>query len=464
VYSNDIDKRARWQEMVCWAEANGCTHLTDVPSARFHKTAHPTAHKMGPAGGPLYRTWNFEEKQRPSTPEVAAALEALRADWDAIAGPELAEATEPLRFTGAKQRRLVVAARAGHRPPWGGWTWRSKSPTIRRAFTDFRRAINEAISPLEIDHVGFSVAEPLPAEAPAADGDALGPQYGGDNGFTAQMRLHQSRYRLERLGVPCGTGPGRASTRRYGNMLRPEDAERGCNFLSPQIFAVAQERLAQDSDRVEPFRLLHNMLSSQPMCFNLVGPLVRDHALASRLLSATLNEPVEVVDVRVEFSPTPAAEHLADRTSFDAYIEYVGERGRGFVGVETKLTEPFSQKAYDRPEYRRWMRPGGPWRDPHSPRVADIAHNQLWRDHLLAIALRDRQGSPFARGTLLLVSHPGDPACRRVTAGYAELLTPGDDTFVDWPLDRLLETWEAAAPEQQAWLQAFRERYEVVGA
>lgn len=297
--------------------------------------------------------------------------------------------------------------------------------------------------------------------APAGDGDPLGPQSPSDSAFAAQMRLHQSRYRHERLGLPCGTGPQRGSTRRYGNMLRPEDGARGANFLSPEIFAVVQERLAQDTDRVEPFRLLHNMLSSQPMCFNLFGPLVRDHALASRLVSAMLGKAVEVVDVRIEHAPSPSEEYLADRTSFDAFIAYESAGGRGFVGIETKLTEPFSRKSYDRPEYRRWMRPGGPWRDPRSARAADMAHNQLWRDHLLAVALRDHPGSSFGEGQLVLVRHPGDGDCGRVVAGYEELLVPGDETFVDWPLDRLLAVWEGSAPDEGGWLGAFRERYAV---
>jgi hypothetical protein len=303
-------------------------------------------------------------------------------------------------------------------------------------------------------------AAPSMPRAPEAS-DGLGPQSSSDGAFAAEMRLHQSRYRHERLQVPCGTGPRRGSTRHYGNMLRPADGARGCNFLTPEIFAVVQERLAQDTDRVEPFRLLHNMLSSQPMCFNLFGPLVRDPALASRLVSALLGQEVEVVEVRIEHAPSPAEEYLADRTSFDAFIVYDGPVGRGFVGIETKLTEPFSQKSYDRPEYRRWMRPGGPWREEASARVADIAHNQLWRDHLLAVALRDHPRSSFVEGRLVLVRHPGDESCGRVVAGYQELLVPGDTTLVDWPLDRLLAVWEGVAPERGAWLRAFRERYGV---
>ena len=43
-----------------------------------------------------------------------------------------------------------------------------------------------------------------------------------------------------------------------------------------------------------------------------------------------------------------------DNTSFDAFIEFeLAEGGLGFAGIETKLTEPFSQKLYDGPAYRR---------------------------------------------------------------------------------------------------------------
>jgi hypothetical protein len=352
---------------------------------------------------------------------------------------------------------------------WRAWVGRCISenngngviPSLRKAGRSGGQQLWERTTVGSSVRATAAVGQGARSGAPADDADPLGPQSASDTAFTARMRLHQSRYRHERLQVPCGTGPRRGSTRRYGNMLRPEDAQRGCNFLTPEIFAVVQERLAQDTDRVEPFRLLHNMLSSQPMCFNLFGPLVRDHALASRLLSAMLGREVRAVDVRIEHSPSPAEAYLADRTSFDAYIEYIGPDGRGFVGIETKLTEPFSPKVYDRPEYRRWMRPGGPWRDPRSVQAADIAHNQLWRDHLLAIALRDHPDSSFVEGRLLLVRHPGDEACGRITAGYRELLVPGDETLADWPLDRLLEVWEGAAPEQGTWLGALRERYAV---
>lgn len=292
----------------------------------------------------------------------------------------------------------------------------------------------------------------------------LGPQYAKDPPFTARMRLHQSWYRAEVLKSPCGTGPGPQHQNRYGNMLTSKDGRRGLNFLTPEIFRVAKERLAQRGGVIEEFRLLHNMLSSQPMCFNLFGPLVADRALATALLRQLLPGEVDrVTQVVIEFAPKPKSEYLDDNTAFDAFIEYRQPDGKlAFLGVETKLTEPFSQQKYDKPAYRRWMEGAGvPWHPDNAHLGADIEHNQLCRDHLLAIAMRDHASSRYAKGRLMLVRHPGDGSCDEVVRGYQRLLCDDDSTFVDMPLDLLVERFRAAElnQEQRRWLDAFELRY-----
>ena len=292
----------------------------------------------------------------------------------------------------------------------------------------------------------------------------LGPQSPSDNPFTARMRLHQSWYRASVLGVPCGTGPRPASTKHYGNMLRREDGARGLNFLTPVIFEVARARLAKARGVVEPFRLLHNMLSSQPMCFNLFGPLVMDLDLATLLMRQLLPGEVQrVTAVKIEHAPAPASEYLDDSTAFDAFVEYARSDGsEGFVGVETKLTEPFSHKHYDRPTYRRWMKDGrGPWRDDAWFEVSKTPHNQLWRDHLLAVATLRRARSKYTHGALMLVRHPGDRSCDKIVRRYQGLLCAGADTFIDVPLDDLVKRFGRAElqPDARSWLAAFEQRY-----
>ncbi|HKO95112.1 MAG TPA: hypothetical protein VJU61_28350 [Polyangiaceae bacterium] len=300
-------------------------------------------------------------------------------------------------------------------------------------------------------------------EKAGTNATGIGPQRPGDKPFTARLRLHQSWYRACVLQVPCGTGPKPLSTRKLGNMLTRADGAENRNFLTPEIAQVARARL-QQGRCVEPFRLCHNLLSSQPMCFNLFSPLALDRRLAATLLPSLVPERIaEVTRVSIEWAPEPARAYLADKTSFDTFIEYRATDGRlCALGIETKLTDSFSQKLCDGEKYRRWMRaPVRPWRPEADPHVSAIAHNQLWRNHLLAVALRDRPQSHYATSRLLVVHHPGDHECVRVCAGYRALLCDGDDTMSALSLDRIIDAWSSLTqdPAHTAWLQAFQIRY-----
>lgn len=292
----------------------------------------------------------------------------------------------------------------------------------------------------------------------------LGPQYAGDNFLARRMRKHQSWYRANVLKLPYGTGPKPNDTSCYGNMLTRADGEAGCNFLNQEIFEVVQNRIAQGGGAVERYRLLHNMLSSQPMCFNLLGPLVRDHNLAKTLLQTLVPERIsEVTRVEIEWSPNPPMDYLNDHTAFDAFIEYRTTEGQLFgLGIETKLSEPFSQKEYDRPEYRRWMQlPDAPWLLEAWDKVQDIKHNQLWREHLLAIALRSHPESTYAQVRLLLVHHHEDVECLRNYSNYKRLIQSEDDSLIRFTLDQIVDHWSCVVTneDQKKWLLSFKNRY-----
>lgn len=290
----------------------------------------------------------------------------------------------------------------------------------------------------------------------------IGPQYKRDDDFTRRMRWHQSWYRARVLRVACGVGPTPSSRRSYGNMLTEGAASRGLNFLTAGIFELARRRVATRTGAVDEFRLMHNMLSSQPMAFNLFGTLALDHEMATEMVRALWGAHVKrVTDVRFEWAPQPAAEHLDDRTAFDVFIEYEGEAGQlGFIGIEVKLTEPFSQRRYDKPAYRRWMTPDSPWRLESHEAVADIRHNQLWRNHLLAWSMLRRPSSIYRSGHLSVVFHPEDHRCRGVIHRYRTLLR-SHATFSAFDLSQVVSAWQPYAGE---WLQTFAQRYLALNA
>ena len=285
----------------------------------------------------------------------------------------------------------------------------------------------------------------------------IGPQYERDDEFTRRMRWHQSWYRARVLRVPHGAGPTPSSRTFYGNMLTGDAASRGLNFLTPDIFELARQRIATRTGAVDEFRLLRNLLSSQPMAFNLFGKLALDLDVATQLVRALWGAHVKrVTDVRFEWAPRPAGEYLDDRTAFDVFIEYDGALGQpGFIGIEVKLTEPFSQRRYDKPTYRRWMTPDSPWRIESREAVAHIRHNQLWRNHLLAWSMLRRPSSTYRSGHLSVVFHPEDHRCRGVIDRYRKLLR-SQATFSAFDLSQVVSAWRPFAGE---WLETFAQRY-----
>lgn len=290
----------------------------------------------------------------------------------------------------------------------------------------------------------------------------LGPGYHGDDALTARMRFHQSWWRAERLGVEYGVDD-RGNP--YGNYLTTDDAERGLNFLTPAIHWTARERMATGSG-VEAFRCTRNLLSSQPMAFNLFGPLRADPTLAALLLDPLLPGGVTAASVHIEWAP-PARDHLRDATSFDAVVRYTTKEGRpAIAAIETKLTETFSRKAYGsisdpkrRERYLAVGRRSAVWRDPEDPALADTRWNQVWRNHLLVESIRQRE--PDLLGSAIVVHHPLDLRCAATCEEYADFLVDSASTFKAVPLDVLVGVWSRVAVGRsvRSWLADFRERY-----
>lgn len=170
----------------------------------------------------------------------------------------------------------------------------------------------------------------------------------GDSVFAAKARFLQSWYRAEILKQQdYGFGPDANSKNRYGNIL-VNGEQTGSNFLTKEIYNYANYRtqLMKAGETIQQYRLFNNMLSSQPMCFNLFFPLKalfeKDHIAANKIFKAcfpSLN--IEnILAVEIEYLPYPNTEYLDDRTAFDAMILYKTKTGeRNILAIETKYVE-----------------------------------------------------------------------------------------------------------------------------
>ncbi len=149
VYSSDWEKKLRWEDTIRWAEDNRLGRL--IPILRDEDKY--LVEEYSSYRGPILGEQIHNSKPSHSPTEIASALKNLQDNWVAIVGADLAQVTRPKRFKGRKKRRLIVSVTdSNFRPPWGSWYSLSED---RRAFTRFRKAINDAIHPLEVDQIDF---------------------------------------------------------------------------------------------------------------------------------------------------------------------------------------------------------------------------------------------------------------------------------------------------------------------
>ncbi len=282
-----------------------------------------------------------------------------------------------------------------------------------------------------------------------------------DNPFQRRARLLQALWR-ESQGLPVGLHRGQP----LGSRIPMPFAEATlANYLTDTIRAVVRREVADPARSAEKLygkpRIFEDLLSSQPLCFNLFGELQQDLGLATRALRRLWPDRVsEVVAVDFEHSPGRSdPTYTADRSAFDVFITCKTPRGAaGFVGVEVKYHESMKDRpAPHRPAYDEIAAAMGVFRADGVERLKRSPLQQIWRDHLLSGALVRRGG--YEAGLLVLLYPADNAACARAAAAYEACLrgAQGETGFEA----RTLEAVAAAIRAETAapWIDALVERY-----
>jgi len=263
-----------------------------------------------------------------------------------------------------------------------------------------------------------------------------------DNAFQRRARLLQALWR-EQKGLPVGTHRDKP----LGSRLDSKHArETLSNFASDAIRDAVRFTLGEgrgEGQLIDEDRLYTNLLSSQPLCFNLFGEPSRDLDLATRMFQRlVVNEHYEspiarVTGILFEHSPGRSdARFSGDRSAFDVFVTYEStSKKRGFLGIEVKYHEGLTDPAAEhRSRY-------GEIADHRGCFVADRSAlkqrplQQIWRDHLLCGAML-ASDLGYDEGTFVFLAPRENVACSRAVASYRKHLTR-QDSFAHWTFDEI---------------------------
>ena len=267
-----------------------------------------------------------------------------------------------------------------------------------------------------------------------------------DSSWQRVLRATQSTWREQQGLDPARLIVG-GGERLLGSRLTPEDAEAGRNFLTETIWRRVQAELeantqaaGADKKVLQPDRLKANLLSSQPLCFNLFAELDEDRRLATRAFR--LLWPTRVRDVQhIEFEWSPGRgddAFLGNRSAFDVAVFHTRPDGdRGVLGIEVKYHENLKAAAGKiRDVARTVAEEAGLSIEIANPEWERAPLNQFLLDHLLALSIAKHPDQPYGDAEFCLIYPAGNLACANALGAYRSRL--GASAFESRTLEQVV--------------------------
>lgn len=282
--------------------------------------------------------------------------------------------------------------------------------------------------------------------------------YPQDSEFSAYARLLQSKWRDKKC-LPM---------LKLGNFIDTEFAKTTkSNFLTDNIKKLVIQEVAKAKKTGgligEP-RIWNNLLSSQPLCFNLFGELHFDLDLATKYFNLLFPKRLEkVTAIKFEYSPGRGdIKYIGDHSAFDVFVEYTKDDKRGFIGIEVKYAESLKEETKDKAnknfkeQYATLTNTCGIFKTNRVDFLRQPPLSQIWRDHLLCIATRQ----DYDEGFFVFLFPSKNKQCETGIKEYQEHLSSKEEIvsgFYPRYLDDFIQTLDKIV--QSDWTKELSNRY-----
>ena len=209
--------------------------------------------------------------------------------------------------------------------------------------------------------------------------------------FTEKCRKLQGRFR-EEIYQTMGIGP---SGKPQINMITNGE-KTGKNFVNDFAFQYAKYRV-EHKEKNETFgvdRLFNNLLSSQPMAFNLFCPFIemlekgKVKEVSSIFRAIFPDKGIDKVkEIVLEYLHTDIKNYLNDKTAMDAIIRYIDDEGKdSFIAIETKYTDALgTNSASNTILHKEWIKRLGEFKKESETELLNDKKpiSQIYRNFLL---------------------------------------------------------------------------------
>ena len=280
--------------------------------------------------------------------------------------------------------------------------------------------------------------------------------------FQRKARILQSIWRIEQ-GYEIGIHVDKTGERPLGSRLvMPWAEETLSNYLTNAIREVVRDEVMNEQKSQGKFydrrRIFNNLLSSQPLCFNLFGELQQDLTLATSVFKNITSGRVAVVTgIEFEYSPGRGDDrYTSDNSAFDVYVTcQTAQGGCGFIGIEVKYHENLKGKAAKhRSRYDEIAEMMGCFKEERLIELKLQPLQQIWRDHLLAGV--HLQEDNFDDGFFVFLYPQGNPHCSSAISKYRDCLSDCE-SILGWTLEDVSAVIRDRTHDD--WIDMFHDRY-----